>query len=748
MRLSEEAELVLFNSNKDAFEMQHEYITPEHVLFNILKIPEYKNLIEESGSQIDELLQNIKNFLDDKIPKLVFDQADMMNGKPDRSIGFNNLLEISYEHCISASKDVISVSDIIVAMFNLTESYAKYYMLKSGVDFNSLLRIISHQMAAGKNNAAESEDAAKNKKTTMLERFCVNLNKKAESGNVDPLIGRDDVLTRIMQILCRRTKNNPILVGDPGVGKTAVAEGLALAVVNGKVPKILKGSTIYSLDMGTLIAGTKYRGDFEDRLKGVLKELAGVEKPILFIDEIHTVVGAGATSGGALDASNMIKPVLTDGKIKFMGSTTFEEFNKFFEKDKALLRRFQKVELKEPSLEDAISILNGIKNKYEEHHNVTYLDEALRAACELSIKYLNERHLPDKAIDIIDEAGSFTHIIGERDNNERVVIDKVAIEKVVSLITGIPVDSMQITTDKDKIKNLFDALSSSIFGQDDAIKTLTDAVKRSKAGFRDENKVVASILFVGPTGVGKTELAKQLAINLGVKLLRFDLSEYQEQHSVARLIGAPPGYVGYDEGGLLTESVRRNPSAVLLLDEIEKAHRDIFNTLLQIMDYATLTDNKGRKADFRNVILIMTSNAGASEIDKKSVGFIDNKNSKGVYDNALKLLFTPEFRNRIDTVVKFSNLSEDIVKSIIIKELNLFGNMLSKKNVNLSFDDNLVDYILKHGFSKEYGAREISRLIENDVKSILIDDILFGALSTGGNVRLYVENGVVCYEIK
>lgn len=745
MRLSEEAELVLFNSNKDAFEMQHEYITPEHVLFNILKIPEYKNLIEESGSQVDELLKDIKSFLDGKIPKLIFDQADMMNGKPDRSIGFNNLLEISYEHCVSAAKNVINVSDIIVAMFNLKESYAKYYMLKSGVDFNALLRIISHQFTA-QNNTDEADDTSKNKKTTMLERFTVNLNKKAESGDVDPLIGRDDVLTRIMQILCRRTKNNPILVGDPGVGKTAVAEGLALAVVNGKVPKILKGSTIYSLDMGTLIAGTKYRGDFEDRLKGVLKELAGVENPILFIDEIHTVVGAGATSGGALDASNMIKPVLTDGNIKFMGSTTFEEFNKFFERDKALLRRFQKVELKEPSLEDAISILNGIKSKYEEHHNVTYLDEALRAACELSIKYLNERHLPDKAIDIIDEAGSFTHIAGERSDNERVVIDKAAIEKVVSLITGIPVDSMQITTDKDKIKNLYDALSGSIFGQDEAIKTLTNAVKKSKAGFRDENKVIASILFVGPTGVGKTELAKQLAINLGVKLLRFDLSEYQEQHSVARLIGAPPGYVGYDEGGLLTESVRRNPSAVLLLDEIEKAHRDIFNTLLQIMDYATLTDNRGRKADFRNVILIMTSNAGASE---KLVGFIDNKNSiGGVYDSALKTLFTPEFRNRIDTVVRFNNLSEDIVKSIIIKELNLFKGILAKKSVNLTFDENLVEYILKNGFSREFGAREISRLIENDVKSILIDDILFGALSAGGDVRLFIENGVVRYEIK
>ncbi|MDY6967108.1 MAG: AAA family ATPase, partial [Spirochaetota bacterium] len=580
---------------------------------------------------------------------------------------------------------------------------------------------------------------------SALEMFTTELTQKAMDGEMEPLIGREDVLERTLQVLCRRFKNNPVHVGEPGVGKTAITEGLAQMLARDEAPKALRGAKIYSLDMGSLLAGTRYRGDFEERMKRVLSELEKEENVILAIDEIHAVVGAGAVSGGSMDASNIIKPALVSGRMRCIGSTTYEEYRKYFEKDRALARRFQKIEVLEPSVDETYSILLGLREKYEEYHNVKYQDSALRSASELSAKHINDRFLPDKAIDVIDEAGACARMYCEEDL-EQLITDS-DIEKVVARMARIPENSVSIS-ETGKLHQLDTELKNVIFGQDEAVDLVCEAIKRSRVGFREPDKPIASFLFVGPTGVGKTELARQLALILGIALHRFDMSEYQEKHTVARLIGAPPGYVGYEEGGLLTEAIRRTPYAVLLLDEIEKAHADIFNTLLQVMDYATLTDNNGKKVDFRNVIIIMTSNAGAREIGKQQVGFGDRKISGDAVSIAVEKFFSPEFRNRLDATVNFNNLNEDIVLRIVDKSIREFEKQLMEKKITLDVSNECLKWLAQKGFSPEFGAREISRLIQDKIKSFFVDEALFGRLKDGGSARVDLENDEIIIKIE
>jgi ATP-dependent Clp protease ATP-binding subunit ClpA len=589
---------------------------------------------------------------------------------------------------------------------------------------------------------SREKEAEQNK---ILRSFTTELTAKAKAGDIDPLIGREDILERTIQVLCRRFKNNPVHVGEPGVGKTAITEGLAQLIANEKVPKRLKGSKIYALDMGAIIAGTRFRGDFEERMKRVIAELQRQEKVVLFIDEIHNIVGAGAVSGGSLDASNILKPALASGKLRCIGSTTYDEYRKYFEKDGALSRRFQKIEVSEPSTDETIEILKGIKSKYEEYHRVSYTEEAIRSAAELSDKYINDRRLPDKAIDVIDEAGALANM---KDTDEGIIkaVDLRDIEAVVAKIARIPEKSVS-SSELDKLKDLETSLKTKIFGQDRAIELVVDAIKRSRVGFREPDKPVASLLFVGPTGVGKTELARQLATTLGVPLHRYDMSEYQEKHTVAKFVGAPPGYVGYEEGGLLTEAIRRNPHSVLLLDEIEKAHADIFNTLLQVMDYATLTDNNGRKADFRNVVILMTSNAGAREIGKQIIGFEAKSINQDAVYTAVERIFSPEFRNRLDGVVNFNGLTHEVVLMIVKKAINEFSVQLQEKNVSLQATDRCYEWLAHKGYSQEFGAREIARLIQDKIKRFFVDEVLFGKLHGGGTAVVDIENDDVAVRV-
>lgn len=590
------------------------------------------------------------------------------------------------------------------------------------------------------NNNLEKEGS---KKQSLIKKFTTNLNEYVKSEFTDPLIGRDDILNRTIQILCRRTKNNPIHVGEPGVGKTAITLGLARLINEGKVPEKIKNAEIFSLDIGATLAGTKYRGDFEERIKKVLNEINNHENPIVYIDEIHTIVGAGSIGGGSLDTSNLLKPYLMEGKIKFIGATTFDEYKKYFEKDKALTRRFQTIEVKETSVEETIKIIQGLKSNYENYHNVKYTDEAIKLAVELSSKYINDRFLPDKAIDIIDEAGSYISMNRE-DSNEKIIDEKI-IEEVISKVCHIPKN----TVEKDEIsslKELEDNLEKNIFGQNKAIHEVVRCIKMSRAGLNEENKPISSLLFVGPTGVGKTQLSKTLAESLGVKLIRFDMSEYAEKHAAAKLIGAPPGYVGYEEGGLLTDTIRKNPYCVLLLDEVEKAHPDILNVLLQVMDYATLSDNQGRKADFRNVVLIMTSNAGAKNIGKNIIGFGERVIKGEAIMEEVKKFFSPEFRNRLDKIVVFNHLNNEMALDIARKELNKFNEQLLKKNVKVNFDDKCIDFVANKGISQEYGAREIIRIINQEIKPMLVDEILFGSLSDGGEITLDVKDNKFIYK--
>ncbi|MCX8128735.1 MAG: ATP-dependent Clp protease ATP-binding subunit ClpA [Clostridia bacterium] len=745
MRLDNTMDKILVAAYNEAKFRSHEYFTPEHILYSSLFFIEAVEIIENAGGDIEALKKDIHQFLDENIP--VIEDAE-----PVASAGVSSIMQISASHAVSSGKKIIKVGDIFAAILEEKESFAGYYLQKNGVTRMGVLKFISHGVSVfskkDDESSRETRDSIKYEEEKKSENekefiglFTIELTEKARRGEIDPLIGREDVLLRTIQILSRRLKNNPVHVGDPGVGKTAITEGLAKLIIEGKVPRILQDSKIYYLDMGSLIAGTKYRGDFEERIKKVLHEIEKQGKAIIYIDEIHTVVGAGAVSGGAMDASNILKPFLVSGRLRFIGSTTYEEYKKYFDKDRALSRRFQKIEVKEPSVEDTCKILVGLKDKYEEYHNVRYSEDALRLAAELSARYINDRHLPDKAIDVIDEAGARARLEAD-DENEIVDITGKDIEKVVSFIAKIPEQSVS-GDETQKLKELDILIKKNIFGQDQAVDTVVKAIKRSRAGFSEGEKPVASLLFVGPTGVGKTELSKQLASLLGIPLIRFDMSEYQEKHTVARLIGAPPGYVGYEEGGLLTDSVRKTPHCVLLLDEIEKAHPDIFNVLLQVMDYATLTDNNGKKADFRNVIVIMTSNAGAREIGRTMIGFEKRVIDHGAIIKEVERVFSPEFRNRLDDVVVFKHINIDMALLIAKKAIGRFEEQLAAKGIGLKVTGACYEWLAEKGISSVYGAREILRLIQEKIKTYFVDEVLFGELAAGGTAVIDIKDGEI-----
>ncbi|MGH4140203.1 ATP-dependent Clp protease ATP-binding subunit ClpA [Clostridium sp.] len=735
----------------------HEYFTPEHILYASLFFDEGIDIVENSGGNVKTLKKQIVKFLKENID--VVEDAE-----PIQTIGIQTILSTAEDHVMLSGKELVRIGDLIVAMYDDEESFASYFLRKQQVKRRDLLNYIAHGISvvdtfdfAGTINHEEEESVEfeeneedvdqafeedmNNPKgeENFLSNFTVELTQKARRGEMDPLIGRQDILQRTLQVLCRRLKNNPVHVGEPGVGKTAITEGLAQLIMDNKVPKLLQGSKIFYLDMGSLIAGTKYRGDFEERIKRVLREISKEEKPIVYIDEIHTIVGAGAVSGGAMDASNILKPFLADGKVRFIGSTTYDEYKKHFEKDSALARRFQKIEVPEPSTKDTFDILMGLKDRYEDYHNVIYKEEALKTAVGLSSKYIKDRYLPDKAIDIMDEAGAYARL-NAQNNQEPVVITVSAVEKVVASIAKIPEESVS-NNEVLTLKNLDSDLKKQVFGQNEAIDTMVRAIKRSRAGFNEEDKPIASLLFVGPTGVGKTEVSKQLSKNLSIPLIRFDMSEYQEKHTVARLIGSPPGYVGYEEGGLLVEAMKKNPHCVLLLDEIEKAHPDILNVLLQVMDYATLTDNTGKKADFRNAILIMTSNAGAREASKNIIGFGDRIGSGGAITKEVERVFSPEFRNRLDNIIVFNKIDEEMALQIAKKAMKQFEEKLLTKNIKLVVTENLYDWLSKKGFSEAYGAREINRVVQQEIKTYFVDEVLFGELSQGGSAVVDIVDG-------
>lgn len=754
MQINEELNNIMMAAYNEARKRNNEYLTPEHLLYASLFSDSGKDIIHHCGGDIERLKHNLDDFLNTRVP--------VVKGKePQQSVQFQNILEKAIWHTASAQKEELDIGDVYVSMFDEKDSYASFFLQREGITKLDILNYISHGIsvipdegdvlphdADDFDDEFQEEISRKpSKGEKFLAMFTTELVAKAEAGELDPLIGREDILERTMQVLCRRLKNNPVHVGEPGVGKTAITEGLAQLIAKGEVPAPIKNSRIYALDMGALLAGTKYRGDFEERLKRVIRELKEIPNAILFIDEIHTVVGAGAVSGGSMDASNILKPALASGKMRCIGSTTYDEYRKYFERDNALSRRFQKIEVPEPSVDDTHKILLGLKDRYETYHEVRYTDDAVRAAAELSARYINDRHLPDKAIDVLDEAGSFARM-NRPEGSGIVNITVHDIERVVSKISRVPEKSVN-SDEADKLKELEVELKARIFGQDAAIEQVVAAIKRSRAGFNEPSRPVASFLFVGPTGVGKTELSRQLALIMGVPLIRFDMGEYQEKHTVARLIGAPPGYVGYEEGGLLTEAIRKNPHCVLLLDEIEKAHADIFNTLLQVMDYATLTDNAGKKADFRNAVIIMTSNAGAREIGKQKVGFSGERLiNEDALNEAVKRIFSPEFRNRLDSVVRFNGLTKENVLSIVRKNLSEFAEQLKEKKVELQASDEAVRILAEEGYSPEFGAREIARLIQEKVKKQFVDEVLFGQLKDGGRALVDVADGKIVVHIE
>lgn len=793
MDLSQEVKDVLNAAYQEAKQRHHEYLTPEHVLYAALHYEYAREVLSECGAEPDEIRTELDKHLEDNVPT-------MSRGEPSQSLGFQHIIERALFHTESASKQEVEIGDILVSVYDEEQSFGAYFLKKAGIRRLELLEVISHggiegdegsdepvdepSMFGGEDTSGEEQQsgqrrATRRKKADPLEQFTTNLTQRARDGELEPLVGREEILERTIQVLCRRLKNNPVHLGDPGVGKTAVTEGLAQRIASGDVPDILKKFTIYALDMGAVLAGTRYRGDFEERMKQVIKALEKQDNVILFIDEIHTIVGAGATSGGgSIEASNLLKPALAAGRLRCIGATTHDEYRRYFERDRALSRRFQKIDVPEPTVEETVEILKGLKGRYEAFHNVTYTDDALELAAKLSDQYIKDRFLPDKAIDVVDECGAYIRMktfrlersaepvaegAGEEagqarpqetsepadaegestgDEPQPVEITAGEIERVVSKIAKVPERSVSVT-EKDRLKELEPALRRTIFGQNQAIDSVVEAVKRSRAGFRNPNKPVASFLFVGPTGVGKTELARQLADTLGVALHRFDMSEYQERYAVSRLIGAPPGYVGYDDGAQLVDVVRKTPHAVLLLDEVEKAHPEVFNVLLQVMDYATLTDNQGRKADFRNVILIMTSNAGARQIGKPLIGFGDRSQENEAVDDAVEKFFSPEFRNRLDSVVVFNKLGDEVIENIVRKEINEFAVQLMDKEITLHVTDACISWLAKHGFSEEFGARNIARLVEQKIKSYFVDAVLFGELQGGGHATADVIAGEV-----
>ena len=724
-----------------ANERDHEYATLEHLLLSLMDDQDAVAVLRACNVDVEVLRRSVMNHIDTEFSNLVVDDGE--DAKP--TAGFQRVVQRAVIHVQSSGREEVTGANILVALFAERESHAVFFLNEHNINRYDIVSYISHGIAkrpgAGEarpvRGADEEEDGEKPVKqgTEALEAYCVNLNAKARTGKIDPLIGREAEVDRTIQILCRRQKNNPLLVGDPGVGKTAIAEGLARKIINNEVPEVLRDCTIFALDMGSLIAGTRYRGDFEERLKNVLKELEQFKGAILFIDEIHTVIGAGATSGGAMDASNLLKPALQSGSLRCVGSTTYKEFRQHFEKDRALARRFQKIDVAEPSVADAVKILKGLKPYFEEYHKVKYTNEAVKAAVELAAKYINDRKLPDKAIDVIDETGASQMLLPE--GKRKKVIDVPEIEDVISKMARIPPKTVS-KNDAESLRDLEMNLGHVVFGQNDAIKALSAAIKMARAGLRDPEKPIGCYLFSGPTGVGKTEVARQLSKILGVELLRFDMSEYMERHSVSRLIGAPPGYVGYDQGGLLTDGVDQHPHCVLLLDEIEKAHPDLFNVLLQVMDHGKLTDHNGKKVDFRNVVLIMTTNAGAADAAKESIGFGRGKR-EGEDSEAIKKLFTPEFRNRLDAVVPFRALGPEVVERVVEKFVMQLEAQLGDRNVTFELAPDATRWLAERGYDEAFGARPLARLIQESIKKPLADEILFGRLLRGGTVRVMLK---------
>ncbi|MCG6972186.1 MAG: ATP-dependent Clp protease ATP-binding subunit ClpA [Desulfobacterales bacterium] len=741
--ISKELSETLGFAVREAKRRRHEYVCVEHLLFAILYDSEGIEIIENCGGNVETIKNELEMFFNERMESVPEDNEYVLQ----QTVGFQRVIQRAINHVRSAEKQQVEVSDILASIFQEKDSHAEYFLSSEGISRLDVLSYISHNVAKpvpkeGIDPFITTEKQDKKQTSDPLEAFTIDLVKYAAQGKLDPLIGRDLEMERTIQVLCRRRKNNPIFVGDPGVGKTAMAEGLAIRISEGSIPELLKNVRIYSLDLGGLLAGTKFRGDFEQRLKGVLSSLKKKKDAILFIDEIHTTVGAGATSRGSMDASNILKPALATGELRCIGSTTYEDYKNFFEKDRALSRRFEKIEILEPPVKETVQILKGLRSRYEEHHGIVYTDKALKAAAELSAKYINDRYLPDKAIDVIDEAGAFVRL---SNSPQRKRINPKDIENIVAKMARIPTVSVS-TPDKTKLETLEEKIKAVVFGQDDAIKSLVTSIKRSRAGLGTPERPVGSFLFAGPTGVGKTEVSLQVARVLGVHFLRFDMSEYMEKHAVARLIGAPPGYIGFDQGGLLTDDVRKHPYSVLLFDEIEKAHPDMFNILLQVLDHATLTDNNGKKADFRNVIIMMTSNAGTREMSTQTIGFGDKQHdTKDKGKKAVENFFSPEFRNRLDGIIHFNPLNEDIMKKVVDKFINELRGQLSNKKVTISLSSEARTWLAKNGHDPRYGARPLSRLIQTEIKDVLSDEILFGRLEKGGSVLIEVENSKLTF---
>ncbi len=786
MKISDQLKKVLEQAFNYARKSNHEFLTPEHILFSSLNNDYILNLLLLCETDVIYVRQSLEAYLNEQIPKIA-------NKAPIETMGYQSVMGRAIMHCASADKNVLDLIDVIVSMLDEQKNHCSFFLKKAGLTRLQLLEAIgyaknaeedtfieeSHQENTTSQNVS-SENTTRTKKIiithntdqaekgaqkkSLLQQYTRDLIAEAKAEQLETLIGREEELLRTMQVLCRRSKNNPIHVGEPGVGKTAITEGLAQKIASGDVPELLKDYNLYSLDMGNLIAGAKFRGDFEERIKKLTDELVKKDKCILFIDEIHSIIGAGSTSAGNLDASSLLKPMLTAGKIRCIGSTTYDEYSKIFEKDRALARRFQKIDIAEPSTDETLSMLKGLAPHYEKHHGVTYLEEAIQAAVELSSLYITDRFLPDKAIDVIDEAGSWMRLHGKgieaaktdelpkktRKKNLENIVDVSLIEKTVARIAKIPEKTVN-TDEKEKLRTLREDLSSLVFGQDKALEAVTTAVKRSRAGFSSTEKPSGCFLFVGPTGVGKTELARSLSECLGTKLLRFDMSEYQEKHTVSRLIGSPPGYVGFEDGGLLTSAVRKDPHAIILLDEIEKAHSDIYNILLQVMDYGSLTDNQGRKADFRNTMIIMTSNAGARNINASLIGFGERKESEQAVFDAVEKAFSPEFRNRLDAVIAFGHLDKEIMCDIASKEILKLNKRLENQNVSIDVSPEAVLFLTEKGYSEEFGARNMNRTIDEYIASPLVDEVLFGKLSKGGKVSVTVKNDEIvlaCTQLK
>jgi ATP-dependent Clp protease ATP-binding subunit ClpA len=749
--LSKDLETTLNNAFREARGKRHEFMTVEHLLLALLDNAAARSVLRAVGADIDRLRGELAEFIDSTTPVLPED-AEERETQP--TLGFQRVLQRAVFHVQSSGRKEVTGANVLVAIFSEQESQAVYFLKLQDIARIDIVNYIAHgiskiQDSEGegeeREEAEEAQESAEPAGAGALEAFASNLNEQAKAGRIDPLVGRDEEVERVVQILTRRRKNNPLLVGEAGVGKTAIAEGLAKRIVDGQVPDIVKGSEVYSLDLGALLAGTKYRGDFEKRLKSVLSDLQARDKAILFIDEIHTIIGAGAASGGVMDASNLLKPLLSSGELRCMGSTTYQEYRGIFEKDRALSRRFQKIDVVEPDVEDTIKILKGLKSRFEDHYQLRYTDKALRAAAELSARYISDRFLPDKAIDVIDEAGAAQKLLPP--SKQKKSIGAADVEQVVAKIARIP--SQQVnSSDKESLRDLDKKLRMTVFGQDEAIDTLASAIKLSRAGLKEERKPIGSFLFAGPTGVGKTEVCRQLSHVLGVELLRFDMSEYMERHTVSRLIGAPPGYVGFDQGGLLTEAISKHPHSVLLLDEIEKAHPDVFNLLLQVMDNGRLTDNNGRSADFRNVILVMTTNAGAVDMSRGSIGFLEQDVRHDGME-AIKKLFTPEFRNRLDAIVQFAPLSPSVIETVVDKLLTELQAQLDQKRVTLEVDEAARAWLAKEGYDEKMGARPMQRLIQDKIKRPLAEDLLFGRLAEkGGVVHITARDGELALEVE